>query len=299
MKTLNRKSRQKIAKTLVSLLVLAVFLAPGLLTAKWAVGVLAARDPRNVSKVAQMQTRDADKTVAPLNPFNEPIITVTFDDGWESVYTRGLPTLQKYGIHTTQYVITGVYNNPSYMSVAQLKSMQKNGHEIASHTIDHPDLTQMDDQQLKHELSVSRDSLTKDFGPVKDFTSPYGAYNAHTLEVISKYYRSQKNAEGDPAANELEAINIKSTFNPINIKSYSVRNTTTLYDLTKLINAAKEHNGWLVLTYHQVDYSGETFSVNPEDFDSQMALLFNTPVRSATLGQVLDTWEASTGRRGL
>lgn len=294
MKILNRNLRQKTSKTLVSLLLLAVFLAPGVLSVKWAVGVFAARDPRKIEHIPAMQVRDADKTGTPIKPFDEPIITVSFDDGWESVYTKGLPVLQKNGIRTTQYVITDVYNNPSYMSIAQLKSMQASGHEIASHTISHPDLTQLDDKQLMRELVESQSSLEKQFGPIKDFTSPYGAYNAHTLSLIGKYYRSQKNAEGDPAANELEAINIRSSFNPLNIKSYSVRNNTTLYDLTKLIKSAQANNGWLILTYHQIDYSGETFSVNPDEFASQMALLFNTNTRSATIGQVMDAWQANT-----
>jgi peptidoglycan/xylan/chitin deacetylase (PgdA/CDA1 family) len=297
MKIMKRKSRQKFIKTLVSFAILVIFLAPGLLTTKWAYSVVAAKDPRRVTEVLPSQTRDADKTAKPLNPFNEPIITVSFDDGWESVYTDGLPSLQKYGVHTTQYIISGVFDNPSYMSVKQLKSIQQSGHEIAGHTIDHPDLTQLDDKALTTELVGSRDVLSRYFGPIHDFTSPYGAYNAHTLELISKYYRSQKNAEGDPAANELEAINVKSTFDPMNIKSYSVRQSTTPYDLTKLMKAAKDNNGWLILTYHQIDNSGTEFSTSPQEFESQMALLFNSPIRSATVGQVMDVWQSAKAQR--
>lgn len=286
--------RRKLAKTLVSVFVLAVFITPGLLTTKWAVSMAMSRDPRKVSNVASLQIRAADKTSALLKPLDQPLITVSFDDGWESVYTKGLPPLQKHGLHTTQYIITGVFDNPSYMSVAQLKSMQSAGHQIAAHTVTHADLTSLDDSQLNHELSGSQMILNTDFGgPVKDFTSPYGAYNAHTLQMIGKYYRSQKNAEGDPAANELEAINVKGTFNPLNIKSYSVRRSTTLYDLSKLIKAAQAHNGWLVLTYHQIDYSNQEFSVTPQVFEDQLSLLDNTNVRSATVGQVMDVLSAA------
>jgi len=285
-----RKTRQKIVKTLVSVFVLATFLVPTYLTSRWLVGAFGNRDPRKVSTVSVFQARPADSNARPLQPFNQPLVSVTFDDGWESVYTNALPVLQQNGIHTTQYIITGTFSNYQYMSVAQVHSLNINGHEIGAHTITHPDLTTLDQTTLTHELVDSKKELQQRFGvDAKDFTSPYGAYNAHTLQQIGVYYRSQKNAEGDPAANELEAINVSDSFNALNIKSYSVRNTTSLNDLKKLIKAAQDNNGWLVLTYHQIDNSGETFSVSPDAFRQQMQLLNGSNIRIPTLGSVIDT----------
>jgi len=284
--------RRKFTSILVSVFVLAVVLTPSLITARFVYGIITSGDPRKVTAVPPMQTRAVDETTAPLQPFNEPLISVSFDDGWESVYTEALPVLQKDGIHTTQYIISGELTNPTYMSVPQIKSMEVNGHQIASHTVTHPDLTTLTDQELTTELVDSKATLIKDFGgPVDDFTSPYGAYNAHTLQFIAKYYRSQKNAEGDPAANELEAINVGASFNPMSIQSYSVRNTTTMDDLRKLIKDAEDNNGWLVLTYHQVDNSGSPYSVTPQVFAQQMKLIDQSPVRTPTVGQVMDAWQ--------
>ena len=292
MSKMKRKLRQKIAKTLVSVFVLAVFIIPVFVTARWVSGIVGDHDPRKVTEIALLQPRAVDQTSAPLKPLNEPIITVTFDDGWESVYTNALPVLQRKGIRTTQYIISGVLDNPSYMSVRQLQSMQSAGHEVGAHTASHADLTMLDEKQLKVELADSQADLTEHFGAVVDFTSPYGAYNAHTLKIISQYYRSQKNAEGDPAANELEAINVQAGFNALNIKSYSVRKTTTLEDLEKLIKAAKDHNGWLILTYHQVDNaSNDLYAVSPEAFEQQMELIRGSDIRSATVGQVFKALE--------
>jgi peptidoglycan/xylan/chitin deacetylase (PgdA/CDA1 family) len=290
--------RQKIANALVSVFVLAIVIAPSLLTARWAYGVIKSRDPRKVIKVEPMQRRAVDKTSAALQPFGQPLISVSFDDGWETVYTEALPVLQKDGIPTTQYIISGELTNRSYLSVGQIKSMQQNGHQVASHTITHPDLTTLTDQELTQELVGSKQTLTKDFGPIQDFTSPYGAYNTHTLQLISKYYRSQKNAEGDPAANELEAINTKQTFNPMSIQSYSVRSTTSLDDIRKLIMAAQDNNGWLVLTYHQVDYSNSLYSVTPRVFAQQMQLVDQSNIRTPTIGQVMDVLQPSQKAKG-
>lgn len=291
-----RHARQKITHILVSFCVLFVFIAPIYLSVRWVIGIFGERDPRKVTTVAAMQPRPVDQTAEVLKPFSQPLVSVSFDDGWQSVYTDALPILQRYGIHTTHYVMSDTFSNYSYMSVAQLLSLQQAGHDIASHTVSHADLTTLDEAELTHELQESQQVLAEHFGLSKDFTSPYGAYNAHTLQAISKYYRSQKNAEGDPSANELETINVKSTFTSLNIKSYSVRNTTTLSDIEKLLKAAQHNNGWLVLTYHQVDYSNETFSVTPEAFDEQMKFVSSKPIRSATIGRVLDAYvEANPG----
>ncbi|HEY5550001.1 MAG TPA: polysaccharide deacetylase family protein [Candidatus Saccharimonadales bacterium] len=283
-----RKLSQKIAKALVSVFVLAVVFTPSLLSIRWAYGVLADQDPRKVTDVSPLNTRQVDKTAAPLAAFEEPVISVTFDDGWQSIYSSGLPILQKYGIRTTQYVMSGTFDNPSYMTVEQLRSMQQAGHEIGSHTIAHADLTMLDEKQLTEELKSSQDTLSKHFGPIRDFTSPYGAYNTRTLQEIGKYYRSQKNAEGDPSADALGNINAKNGFNAFNFKSFSVRRHTTLEDLRKLVEATRTNNGWLVLTYHQIDHKNELYSVSPEAFEQQMAYLSGLSIRSATVGQFLD-----------
>lgn len=290
-----RKANQKVTNVLVSFLVLAIFLLPAYMTALWLWDIVGTRDPRKVVTAEPFRQRAADQTMSSLAPFQQAIVSVTFDDGWESVYTQAFPLLQKNGIHTTQYIITNTLANFDYMSVAQLRSLQKAGNDIAAHTVTHPDLTMLSDSQLIRELSDSKQALTKEFGyPIQDFTSPYGAYNAHTLQMVSRYYRSQKNAEGDPNANELETINVKSTFNPINIKSYSIRQNTTVDDIKKLVAAAQTNNGWLVLTYHQVDNSNETFSITPDKFGQHMQYLQDANIRSATVSQVLNAFMPST-----
>ncbi|MDB5163479.1 MAG: polysaccharide deacetylase [Candidatus Saccharibacteria bacterium] len=291
-----RQAHQKIAKTIMSVFVLAVVLLPLFTSFQFVKGLAGDKDPRKTTQVAALQPRTIDQTAQPLAPFAEPVVTITFDDGWESVYTKALPVLQTNGFHTTHYIITDTFSNHGYMSLAQLHSLQSAGHDIAAHTISHADLTMLDDQQLKHELYDSQQLLDKEFGvKITDFTSPYGAYNAHTLNFISKYYRSQKNAEGDPASSELEAINTKANFDPMNFVSYSIRKNTKLQDIQKLLDAARTHNGWLVLTYHQIDSSNEEFAVTPDQFAQQMKLIGNSPLRSATVNQVINAYTAQQG----
>lgn len=282
-------SRKLITKTLVSVFVLAVFLIPLFQAADWAHAMIKNRDTRSVETVAPFQTRTIDLAATAPTPFKQPIITITFDDGWESIYNEALPILQKYGFHTSQYIITNTFDNRNYMSIDQIKSMQNAGHDIASHTVSHPDLMTISDSDIRKELSDSQNTLNREFGgPTIDFTSPYGSFNDHDLEIVSQYYRSQKSAEGDPRASNNQSINTKATFKPMDIKSYSIRKTTSLSDLKELVRQAQTTNGWLVLTYHQVDNSNEEYSVTPKIFEQQMAYLSGLNMRSATVNQVLN-----------
>lgn len=285
-----RMIHQKLAKILVSVFILAVFAAPAYLAVKSIAGMsgLGADNNRRVSDVDKLSVRTVDDDRQPLKPFQEPLFSITFDDGWGSVYSEALPILQKRGIRTTQYVLSGTLEHPSYMSVAQLKSMRAAGHEMASHTISHADLSALSDPRVETELTVSKDDLSRQLGPIKDFSSPLGAYNDQTVKLIDARYRSHKTTKGDPVIGRPASINTGDDFTPMNIKGYTVRNYTTLKDIEELLESARKQNGWVVLTYHQVDRGGSLYSVTPEVFEAQMKLVSGSNLRSVTVGQMLD-----------
>src|SRR5690606_19508559 len=144
--------------------------------------------------------------VKDIQPFSEPLITVTFDDGWESIYSAGLPVLEKYCIKSTQYILGGHFEDYLYLSEDQVRSFQAAGHEVASHTMTHPNLTFLPDDKLTWELGESYKILSGKFGPVKDFATPLGAHNPRVVEQIKKYYRSHRNTASDPL--EIEDVDI-------------------------------------------------------------------------------------------
>lgn len=249
-------------------------------------------DGRTTAALPTMQTRPADNTTDAPQPFRQPLISVTFDDGWESIYTMAMPTLSKYGIHTTQYIISGTDKESNYVSDAQIANMEVAGHEVDSHTVDHADLTTLDDAQLQTELAKSQKDLRSRFGAgvADDFASPYGSTNAHVLTEIKKYYRSHRNTDGDYSNGVSEYdVNLQQTFDPYNIIGVTVRRDTKVSDLKKLVDYTKAHNGWLVITYHQIDESSSNFGMDADSIDKQLAYLSSTDVRIATMGQVMDT----------
>jgi peptidoglycan/xylan/chitin deacetylase (PgdA/CDA1 family) len=246
-------------------------------------------DPRSDDPLPAMVVRDVDKASKTPVLFQEPLISVTFDDGYESVYKEAMPLLHKYGIRTTQYVLGGTSDNREYVSWEQIKRMQESGHEIACHTMSHPDLTSLDLTNLEYEVGQCKTELTKRFGTVPNFASPYGAANDKTISVIKKYYESQRNTNGDPTNGVNSAdVNLPDNFNRYSIIAVTVRNDTSIKQLQELVDFAKQNNGWIVLTYHQADQVSQSqFGVNPQDLEKQFSFLSKTNVRIVTVQDAL------------
>ncbi|MBX6334557.1 polysaccharide deacetylase family protein [Candidatus Saccharibacteria bacterium] len=238
-----------------------------------------------------MTLRPIDSTSDAPRLFKEPLISVTFDDGWETIYTDALPLLNKYGIRTTQYIIAGALDDHQYMSVDQIKAMLRDGHEIGSHTVTHPDVSKLAAPQLGDELLNSKNELERIFGvPVIDFATPYGAYDDRSLDFIRRVYRSHRNVVGEPADGIDEwDVNVIGPFNRYNIIGVTVRRDTTVQELQKLIDYTIANNGWLVLNYHDIDDGPSVYGLDTVALERQLKYLHDTQIRIPTVGQVLDT----------
>jgi peptidoglycan/xylan/chitin deacetylase (PgdA/CDA1 family) len=125
-----------------------------------------------VSEVA-----DAIDGSKPLPPKS---IAITFDDGYEDMYTNAFPLLKKYGMKGTMYIIVNALDKPGYLTQEQVKEMSDSGYvEIAAHTMNHPDLTKKNWEVAHYEIAGSKITLEKIIGkPVTDFAYPYGFFTA-------------------------------------------------------------------------------------------------------------------------
>jgi hypothetical protein len=74
------------------------------------------------------------------------------------------------------------------------------------------------------------------------------------------------------------AYNTAVNYNRYNVRSFPVLNTTTLAEIQALIDQSRNQNAWLVLMYHRVDYSGDTYAVTPEVLRTQMQLVKNSNI---------------------
>jgi len=238
----------------------------------------------SIYSVGWLQTDDLSLSTYSTVGFQRPVISLTFDDGWESYYKNGVPILNKYGFTSTDYIISGYLGDADYMTKAQVKQLYTMGHEIGSHTVDHPDLTSLSATKLNTELKNSQSTLQTVIGaPVTDFASPYGAYNQTVLNNIKQYYSSHRSVD--------TGFNAKSNFDVYDIKVQNMVSTTTLAQVQSWVQQAQASNTWLVLVYHQVDSSlnktSEPYNTYQSDLDAQLAYIKSTGIAVETVKQAI------------
>lgn len=103
-------------------------------------------------------------------------VALTFDDG-PSVYTPGLlDILQESNVQATFFVLG---QSVRIQSETVLR-MHEEGHQVANHTWNHPNLTQLPDDQIVKQLKDTNDLVYRITGEEMTlFRPPYGAYNDH------------------------------------------------------------------------------------------------------------------------
>lgn len=284
----------KFKRGLTSLFVCFVVLIPLLSLGWWFKYAFVHNDPRKASALPAFVKRPIDSS-APPKLFKEPLISVTFDDGWESVYTVAAPILQENGIHTTQYIISSTEKNKDYLNMAQVKALYDAGNEVACHTVTHPDLTSLSDKDLQKELEGCKEHMEKVYGvtPIS-FASPYGRYDDRTISAIQKVYGSQRNTNGD-ISNGINGydVNLSSNFSPYNIIGVTIRSDTPLSQIKQAVDYTIKHKGWLVLNYHQVDEGSSIYGLDSGSLSQQLSFVSAEKVRIVTVAQVINSLKGS------
>lgn len=213
--------------------------------------------------------------------FSRPLVTLTFDDGEEDNVSTALPVMNSYGFKSTQCFATDHVEGDATNS-ARVLAFRDSGHEICSHTVTHPFLSQVPATQLAHELTHSRDFLRTLTGKnIDNFASPYGDYNTAVLNAIQPLYRSHRTVDA--------GYNSKDNFNIYKVRVQNMLSTTTLQEYQSWLDYAEATNTWLVLVYHRVASSNTgPYDTNTTDFGQQMAALNTSGVIVKTYNDALD-----------
>jgi len=130
------------------------------------------------------------------------IAAITFDDGYESTWTRAHPLLQRLGAPATVFVPThfietgkplrwpGIeeWSNTAHahelrpLTLAQLRALAAAGWEVGSHTVSHPRLPVLTDDRLADELARSKAWIEERLErPCETLAYPYGAYDERVI----------------------------------------------------------------------------------------------------------------------
>jgi peptidoglycan/xylan/chitin deacetylase (PgdA/CDA1 family) len=111
------------------------------------------------------------------NP-RHPGVVITFDDGCETDLITAVPLLRQLGFNGTFYVTVGFLDKRGYLSRRQLRELSDLGGEVGSHSMTHPYLNDLTDEQLTHELRASKLELEQITGhQIDHFSCPGGRWD--------------------------------------------------------------------------------------------------------------------------
>jgi peptidoglycan/xylan/chitin deacetylase (PgdA/CDA1 family) len=189
---------------------------------------------------------------APL-PSDGPIVSINFDDGFESAYQLGLPILDKAGLKATWYIITGTstaLDTKGYMTTEQLLALQADGQEIGAHTRHHLSLGLITDpNELRYEILGSKeDLLAMGIKDVSTFAYPEGSFSPLAEEVVKE--------SGFTGARITRPLLNNKTVDPYLLKYQRVQYDTTWADIQSAIDQAIAKKEWVILVFHRLDETG-------------------------------------------
>lgn len=121
------------------------------------------------------------------DPLPSRPVVITFDDGYGDLFTNAYPILAKHRFKAVAYIVSGFVGRPGYVGAAQVVELDHNGIEIASHTVDHPDLARSSAGSAIRQLVDSKRSLEQLVGhPVIDFAYPSGKFSPQVVAEVQR-----------------------------------------------------------------------------------------------------------------
>lgn len=224
---------------------------------------------------ALYKLRNSDK-------FSEPKISITFDDGWLSSYLNGAKILEQYGMRGTFYVVPNLIGRNEYMNEEQLGDLRERGHQIASHTFNHQDLSMMDKGEVGRALSRANQYLRQKLGLEEiDLASPYGKIDVVGLEQAKRMQSSHRGTRA--------GVNTKQTLMVYDLKTLFIDKEKSVAELKRKIELAKAFNAWLIIVYHQIEPNESFFAIERDEFEAQVKAILESGVKVETVRDVLNT----------
>ena len=225
----------------------------------------------NRAKVNNVEFRLEDDNTAPVTfHVNEVasvpragtgMVSIVFDDGWESTYSRARPILDKHGLRGSAAIIRDIVGTANYMSLAQLRMLQDisgwdivaHADTVANHNIGYGNLA---DPVVEGEMKgIKRWLLDNGFKRRDVFIWPLGSFTASQMLIARRLFsviRGTTGGAGGPSGPQ-------ETFPPGDngrLRTWTIGHTATKADVEGALGQAATHRSWLLLAFHNIVASG-------------------------------------------
>lgn len=120
-------------------------------------------------------------------------VTITFDDGWRSVYDNAWPVLRSMDLPANVAVYTEAVGWPAYMTEAHLDELHEAGWAMVAHTVTHDSLPTLTAGELDFELRAGQQWLVdRGFRGSNVFVAPYHEFEDREKVAAAGYYTAAR-----------------------------------------------------------------------------------------------------------
>ncbi len=197
--------------------------------------------------VVNARTIPSPYEVGTWNGFRDAAITYTFDDGYSNQFTKAIPMFDQFGYKLTLFTVTEWVSDWT-----DLKKAASNGHEIASHTVTHSNLADINTTEQNNELRNSKETIESTITGPECLTVAYPYCIKSHDSITVKYYIAGRGGRG--------GIESSTPGSFMDINSIDCGNTeyslNTLDDFNATFSNAAASKGWCVLVIHGIDDDG-------------------------------------------
>lgn len=230
-----------------------------------------------LEKKGTLVVDDYSLTKTAATSFAQGMVTLSFDDGFRSTYENGIPILDAAGIKSTQAIITKFFSDPNYVTAAEVKKMAASGHEIASHTRTHPDLTTLSKSKAKTEIAGSKSDLSSLGVSVSTLVYPYGTFNDTVISLAKSAGYSGARAVEDGFNTPLTDL--------WQLRDQHITSNVSFETVRGWIDTALAKKQWVILEMHRQEKGGSEYSNDPALLKEIVEYIKQNKVKTVTLGE--------------
>jgi hypothetical protein len=170
------------------------------------------------------------------------MVSFVLDDGNDTDFLLGRKIFADQEAVACSAVTTDLIGTRYHLTPDQIRGLQQAGWEIMGHTVTHPNLKALSEDELDGELYSSKKYLENLGVTVKNLVYPFNKNNELVRSVASRYYRS-----GRGGTNSLNA----GVDDPYFLKSHTLKHD--LHQMQSHIDRAHAEKSWVIFYSHEID----------------------------------------------
>lgn len=222
-----------------------------------------------------------------VNEAKGGVVSITFDDNWESQFTQARKLMDPYGFRGTVYTMPDSVGTAGYMTLDELKVLEhQSGWDISGHYETNLTTVPDPDEVVKGVRSWLANNEFRQ--GANEFAYPNGAWDNDVLAAVRKYFRSGRSIQ-EFAEQPVPADIMR-------MKVFLVVNTTTTTQIADAVTDAINNNDWLILVFHKiVTTPGASTEYSIANFTTVMADIADQGIAVKPVSEVLNQETTEAG----